>query len=157
MTWDKKQKNPNEIVSIGEKVDVTILELDLDKRKLSFRMKKKEASNPWKEYSKKYKKGKIVECKVGNIAEYGIFVSLEENLDGMIHISDTDWEWDAKSISKFKTGDSVKALILDVNEEKQRISLGIKQLDEKAFLEQLISLSYSFITPLNKVSPKRNI
>jgi len=156
MTWDKKQKNPNEIVSIGEKVDVTILELDLDKRKLSFRMKKKEASNPWKEYSKKYKKGKIVECKVGNIAEYGIFVSLEENLDGMIHISDTDWEWDAKSISKFKTGDSVKALILDVNEEKQRISLGIKQLDEKAFLEKIKDIKIKDIITCSVIHVKDN-
>ena len=98
---------------------------------------KKESSNPWKEYCKKYKKGKIVECKVGNIAEYGIFVNLEENLDGMIHISDTDWEWDDKSTTKFKTGDIIKAIILDVNEEKERISLGIKQLDDKTFKERI--------------------
>ncbi|MBH71260.1 MAG: 30S ribosomal protein S1 [Pelagibacteraceae bacterium] len=136
MTWDKKKNNPSEIVKMGDKVDVMVLELDLDKRKLSFRMKK-ESSNPWKEYSKKYKKGKIIECKVGNIAEYGIFVNLEENLDGMVHISDIDWEWDNKSTSKFKTGDVIKSIILDVNEEKQRISLGIKQLDDSPFKEKI--------------------
>ena len=155
MTWDKKKKNPSEIVSIGEKVDVTILELDLDKRKLSFRMKK-EDSNPWKEYCKKYKKGKIVECKVGNIAEYGIFVNLEENLDGMVHISDTDWEWDNKSTTKFKTGDTIKAIILDVNEEKQRISLGIKQLDDKTFTERIKDIKLKDIITCSVIHVKDN-
>ena len=155
MTWDKKKKNPSEIVSIGEKVDVTILELDLDKRKLSFRMKK-ESSNPWKEYCKKYKKGKIVECKVGNIAEYGIFVNLEENLDGMIHISDTDWEWDNKSTTKFKTGDTIKAIILDVNEEKERISLGIKQLDDKTFTERIKDIKLKDIITCSVIHIKDN-
>ena len=155
MTWDKKKKNPSEIVSIGEKVDVTILELDLDKRKLSFRMKK-EDSNPWKEYCKKYKKGKIVKCKVGNIAEYGIFVNLEENLDGMIHISDTDWEWDNKSITKFKTGDTIKAIILDVNEEKERISLGIKQLDDKTFTERIKDIKLKDIITCSVIHVKDN-
>ena len=155
MTWDKKKKNPSEIVSIGEKVDVTILELDLDKRKLSFRMKK-ESSNPWKEYCKKYKKGKIVECKVGNIAEYGIFVNLEENLDGMIHISDTDWEWDNKSTTKFKTGDTIKAIILDVNEEKERISLGIKQLDDKTFKERIKDIKLKDIITCSVIHVKHN-
>ena len=155
MTWDKKKKNPSEIVSIGEKVDVTILELDLDKRKLSFRMKK-ESSNPWKEYCKKYKKGKIVECKVGNIAEYGIFVNLEENLDGMVHISDTDWEWDNKSTTKFKTGDTIKAIILDVNEEKERISLGIKQLDDKTFTERIKDIKLNDIITCSVIHVKDN-
>ena len=155
MTWDKKKKNPSEIVSIGEKVDVTILELDLDKRKLSFRMKK-ESSNPWKKYCKKYKKGKIVECKVGNIAEYGIFVNLEENLDGMIHISDTDWEWDNKATTKFKTGDTIKAIILDVNEEKERISLGIKQLDDKTFTERIKDIKLKDIITCSVIHVKDN-
>ena len=155
MTWDKKKKNPSEIVSIGEKVDVTILELDLDKRKLSFRMKK-ESSNPWKKYCKKYKKGKIVECEVGNIAEYGIFVNLEENLDGMVHISDTDWEWDNKSITKFKTGDTIKAIILDVNEEKERISLGIKQLDDKTFTERIKDIKLKDIITCSVIHVKDN-
>ena len=155
MTWDKKKKNPSEIVSIGEKVDVTILELDLDKRKLSFRMKK-ESSNPWKKYCKKYKKGKIVECKVGNIAEYGIFVNLEKNLDGMIHISDTDWEWNNKSTTKFKTGDTIKAIILDVNEKKERISLGIKQLDDKTFTERIKDIKLKDIITCSVIHVKDN-
>ena len=155
MTWDKKKKNPSEIVSIGEKVDVTILELDLDKRKLSFKMKK-ESSNPWKKYCKKYKKGKILECKVGNIAEYGIFVNLEENLDGMIHISDTDWEWNNKSTTKFKTGDTIKAIILDVNEEKERISLGIKQLDDKTFTERIKDIKLKDIITCSVIHVKDN-
>ncbi|PPR37308.1 MAG: 30S ribosomal protein S1 [Alphaproteobacteria bacterium MarineAlpha6_Bin4] len=155
MTWDKKKTNPNEIVSMGDMVDVTILELDIDKRKLSFRMKK-ESSNPWKQYCKKYKKGDIIDCKVGNIAEYGIFVNLEENLDGMVHISDIDWEWDSNSTNKFKTGDDVKAIILDVNEEKQRISLGIKQLDGKPFKNKIKDVKIKDIVTCTVIHVKDN-
>jgi len=155
MTWDKKKTNPNDIVSMGDLVDVTILELDLEKRKLSFRMKK-ESANPWKKYFKKYKKGKIVDCKVGNITEYGIFVNLEENLDGMVHISDLDWEWDNKSTESFKTGDTVKTVILDVNEEKQRISLGIKQLDNKPFKEKIKDIKIKDIVTCSVIHVKDN-
>ena len=155
MTWDKKNNNPNDIVSMGDLVDVTILELDLEKRKLSFRMKK-ESANPWKKYFKKYKKGKIVDCKVGNITEYGIFVNLEENLDGMVHISDLDWEWDNKSAANFKTGDTVKTIILDVNEEKQRISLGIKQLDDKPFKEKIKDIKIKDIVTCSVIHVKDN-
>ena len=155
MTWDKKKTNPNDIVSMGDLVDVTILELDLEKRKLSFRMKK-ESANPWKKYFKKYKKGKIVDCKVGNITEYGIFVNLEENLDGMVHISDLDWEWDNKSTENFKTGDTVKTVILDVNEEKQRISLGIKQLDNKPFKEKIKDIKIKDIVTCSVIHVKDN-
>ena len=155
MTWDKKKTNPSDIVSMGDLVDVTILELDLEKRKLSFRMKK-ESANPWKKYFKKYKKGKIVDCKVGNITEYGIFVNLEENLDGMVHISDLDWEWDNKSTENFKTGDTVKTVILDVNEEKQRISLGIKQLDNKPFKEKIKDIKIKDIITCSVIHVKDN-
>ena len=155
MTWDKKKTNPSDIVSMGDLVDVTILELDLEKRKLSFRMKK-ESANPWKKYFKKYKKGKIVDCKVGNITEYGIFVNLEENLDGMVHISDLDWEWDNKSTENFKTGDTVKTVILDVNEEKQRISLGIKQLDNKPFKEKIKNIKIKDIVTCSVIHVKDN-
>ena len=154
MTWDKKN-TPNEIVSMGDLVDVTILELDIDKRKLSFRMKK-ESSNPWKKYCKKYKKGDVIDCKIGNIAEYGIFVYLEENLDGMIHISDIDWEWDNTSTTKFKTGDTVKAIILDVNEEKQRISLGIKQLDDNPFKNKIKDIKLNDIITCSAIHIKDN-
>ncbi len=155
MTWDKKKTNPSDIVSMGDLVDVTILELDLEKRKLSFRMKK-ESANPWIKYSKKYKKGKIVDCKVGNITEYGIFVNLEENLDGMVHISDLDWEWDNKSAANFKTGDTVKTIILDVNEEKQRISLGIKQLDDKPFKEKIKDIKIKNVVTCSVIHVKDN-
>ena len=155
MTWDKKKTNPSDIVSMGDLVDVTILELDLEKRKLSFRMKK-ESANPWKKYFKKYKKGKIVDCKVGNITEYGIFVNLEENLDGMVHISDLDWVWDNKSTENFKTGDTVKTVILDVNEEKQRISLGIKQLDNKPFKEKIKDIKIKDIVTCSVIHIKDN-
>ena len=154
MTWEKKN-NPNEIVSLGESVDIQILELDLDKRKLSFRMKK-DSSNPWIKYSKKYKKGTKLKCKVGNIAEYGIFVNLEDDLDGMVHISDLEWEWDNKSTSKFKSGETVEAIVLDVNEERQRISLGIKQLDDKPFKEKINDIKIKDIVTCSVIHVKDN-
>ena len=130
MTWDKKN-NPNEIVSMGDLVDVTILELDIDKRKLSFRMKK-ESSNPWKKYCKKYKKGDVIDCKVGNIAEYGIFVYLEENLDGMIHISDLSWDEKEcnRILNSLKKDDKIKVKILEIDTSKERVSLSVKHLTE---------------------------
>ena len=154
MTWEKKN-NPNEIVSLGETVDIQILELDLDKRKLSFRMKK-DSSNPWLKYSKKYKKGTKIKCKVGNIAEYGIFVNLEDDLDGMVHISDLEWEWDNKSTTKFKSGETVEAIVLDVNETKQRISLGIKQLDDKPFKEKIKNIKIKDIVTCSVIHVKDN-
>ena len=136
MTWDKKITDPNKIVSLDQEIKVSILELDVNKIKLSFRMKLDE-KNPWEEYVKKYKKGDIIEGKVGTIADYGIFININENLDGMVHISDIEWEWDNKSTSKFKTGDDIKSIIIDVNKKKQRISLGIKQLIDGPFKEKI--------------------
>ena len=136
MTWDKKITDPNKIVSLDQEIKVSILELDVNKRKLSFRMKLDE-KNPWEEYVKKYKKGDVIEGKVGTIADYGIFININENLDGMVHISDIEWEWDNKSTSKFKTGDGIKSVIIDVNKKKQRISLGIKQLTDGPFKEKI--------------------
>jgi len=136
MTWDKKITDPKKIVSLDQEIKVSILELDVNKRKLSFRMKLDE-KNPWEEYVKKYKKGDVIEGKVGTIADYGIFININENLDGMVHISDIEWEWDNKSTSKFKTGDDIKSVIIDVNKKKQRISLGIKQLTDGPFKEKI--------------------
>ena len=136
MTWNKKINDPKKIVSLNQEVEVAILELDTKKRKLSFRMKLNK-TNPWEEYAKKYKKGDIIKGKVGTVTEYGIFVNINENLDGMIHISDIEWEWNNKSISKFKTNDTVKSVIIEVNKEKQRISLGIKQLTDGPFKKKI--------------------
>ena len=107
-------------------------------------MKQNEA-NPWDEYVKKYKKGNIVEGTIGNIADYGVFVKINEDLDGMVHISDIEWEWDSKSTSKFKTGDPVKTRILEVDKEKHRISLGIKQMIDGPFEEKIKSIKVNDI------------
>ena len=145
MTWDKKITDPKKIVSLDQEIKVSILELDINKRKLSFRMKLDE-KNPWEEYVKKYKKGDIIKGKVGTIADYGIFININENLDGMVHISDIEWEWDNKSTSKFKTGDDIKSVIIDVNKKKQRISLGIKQLTDGPFKEKIKKIKLNEIT-----------
>jgi len=153
MTWDKKKNNPKDIVSLEQKVDVSILELDTKKRKLSFRMKQDDA-NPWEDYVKKYKKGEMVEGKVGNIAEYGIFININDDLDGMVHVSDLEWEWNDKSISKFKRGDKIKTKILDVNKEKCRISLGIKQLTDGPFKEKIKTIKLKSVVTCSVIHVK---
>jgi len=153
MTWDKKKNDPKDIVSLEQKVDVAILELDTQKRKLSFRMKQDDA-NPWEDYIKKYKKGEILEGKVGNIAEYGIFVNINDDLDGMVHVSDLEWEWNNKSISKFKSGEKVKTKILEVNKEKRRISLGIKQLTDGPFKEKIKTIKLKSVVTCSVIHVK---
>ena len=153
MTWDKKITDPEKIVTLGQRVDVSILELDTKKRKLSFRMKLDE-TNPWEEYAKKYKKGDIIKGRVGTITDYGIFVNINENLDGMVHVSDIEWEWDNKSILKFKTGDEIKSVIIDVNKEKQRVSLGIKQLTNGPFKEKIKQIKLKEIVTCSIIHTK---
>jgi len=155
MTWDKQITDPKKIVSLDEKINITILELDTKKRKLSFRMKQ-EKSNPWEEYVKKYKKGDIIKGTVKTVTDYGIFVNINENLDGMIHISDIEWEWSSKSTSKFKVGDPTKSVIIDVNKEKQRISLGIKQLTEGPFKEKIKEIKINEIVASTVIHIKDN-
>ena len=155
MTWDKQISDPNKIVSLDQKTNITILELDTKKRKLSFRMKQ-EKSNPWEAYVKKYKKGNIISGTVKTVTDYGIFININENLDGMIHISDIEWEWGNKSTSKFKIGDSTKSIIIDVNKERQRISLGIKQLTEGPFKEKIKEIKINEIVASTVIHIKDN-
>jgi small subunit ribosomal protein S1 len=133
MSWTKKNLHPSKIVSTSQEIEVKVLEVDPDKRRVSLGLKQC-LENPWAAFAKSHKAGTRVEGKVKNTTEFGLFIGVTDELDGMVHLSDLDWEKPGEeAIKAYKKGDTVKAVILDVDGEKERISLGIKQLKSDPF------------------------
>ena len=128
MSWTKKNVHPGKIVSTSQKVDVQILEVDPNKRRISLGLKQTQ-DNPWDAFLSQHPKGSIIEGPIRNITEFGLFVGLDGGVDGMVHLSDLDWNRAGDEVIKeYKKGDNVKAVVLDVDSQKERISLGIKQV-----------------------------
>ena len=128
MSWTKKNVHPGKILSTTEQIEVQVLEIDPSKRRISLGLKQTQ-NNPWETFHQKYPNGSAVEGEVKNITEFGLFIGLDGDVDGMVHLSDIDWKRSGEeAIKDFKKGDRVKAKVLDVDQEKERISLGIKQL-----------------------------
>ncbi len=128
MSWTKKNVHPGKLVSTSQEVEVQVLEVDPVKRRISLGLKQT-MRNPWEVFVEKYPVGSVVEGEVKNKTEFGLFLGLDGNVDGMVHLSDLDWKRPGEQvIEEFKKGDKVKAQVLNVNVEKERISLGIKQL-----------------------------
>jgi small subunit ribosomal protein S1 len=132
MSWTKKNVHPGKIVSTSQEVEVQVLEVDPVKRRISLGLKQT-MRNPWEVFVEKYPAGSVVEGEVKNKTEFGLFLGLDGDVDGMVHLSDLDWKRPGEQvIEEYKKGDKVKAQVLDVDVEKERISLGIKQLAEGA-------------------------
>ncbi|HEY1685264.1 MAG TPA: 30S ribosomal protein S1 [Tepidisphaeraceae bacterium] len=130
MSWTKRINHPSEVVAVGQHVKVKVLEINKDKQEISLGMKQVE-ENPWERVAEKYPQGSVVEGKVRNIANYGAFVEIEEGIDGLLHVSDLSWTKKIGHPSELlKKGENVKAVVLNVDQEKQRIALGLKQLQE---------------------------
>ena len=128
MSWTKKNVHPGKIVSTSQEVDVQILEVDPVKRRISLGLKQT-MRNPWEAFVEKYPPGSVMEGEVKNKTEFGLFLGLDGDVDGMVHLSDLDWKRPGEQvIEEYKKSDKVKAKVLDVDVEKERISLGIKQL-----------------------------
>ncbi|HKZ96960.1 MAG TPA: 30S ribosomal protein S1 [Hyphomicrobiaceae bacterium] len=128
MSWTKKNIHPGKIVSTSQQVEVQILEVDPAKRRISLGLKQTQ-DNPWDAFLGGHPKGSIVEGPIRNITEFGLFIGLDGGVDGMVHLSDLDWSKPGdEAIKEYKKGDTVKAAVLDVDSQKERISLGIKQL-----------------------------
>ncbi|MDC7682946.1 30S ribosomal protein S1 [Asticcacaulis sp. BYS171W] len=128
MSWTKKNVHPGKIVSTSQEVDVVVLEVDAGKRRVSLGLKQAQ-NNPWDDFLAKHPIGSTIEGEVKNATEFGLFVGFENEIDGMVHLSDLDWNVAGEeAIAKYKKGDIVKTKVLDVDVEKERISLGIKQL-----------------------------
>ena len=128
MSWTKKNVHPGKIVSTSQEGDVVVLDVDPSKRRVSLGLKQAMA-NPWDAFLEAHPVGSVVEGEVKNATEFGLFIGLENDIDGMVHLSDLDWSAPGEeAIARYNKGDVVKAQVLDVDVEKERISLGIKQL-----------------------------
>ena len=135
MSWTKKNMQPGKIVSTSEEVEVKVLEIDSEKRRISLGMKQCKP-NPWLDLQKNYKIGAEVEGEVKSITEFGLFIGLPGEMDGLIHLSDLAWNSSGEDlISNFKKGDMVKAKLLEIDIEKERVSLGIKQLTQDPMVD----------------------
>jgi small subunit ribosomal protein S1 len=130
MSWTKKNVHPNKIVSTSQEVDVQVLDIDMEKRRISLGIKQLQ-ENPWTKFAKDYHVDQILEGEIRNITEFGLFVGMPGDIDGMVHLSDVSWEDSSEeSLKAYKKGDTVKVKILDIDAEKERVALGIKQLSE---------------------------
>ncbi|WP_343189766.1 30S ribosomal protein S1 [Buchnera aphidicola (Astegopteryx bambusae)] len=134
MDWNNKNIHPSKITNLNNKIEVMILDIDEDRRRISLGIKQC-TENPWKIFSEKYKKGDLVNGKIKSITDFGIFVGLPENVDGLIHLSDISWiSSGEKSVKKYKKNENIVAVVLQVDVDRERISLGIKQLKEDPFV-----------------------
>ena len=135
MSWNKKNVHPGKIVEQNQDVDVVVLEIDMDKRRISLGMKQAN-ENPWTSFATSFPAGTEIEGEVRNITEFGLFVGLAGDIDGMVHLSDLSWdERGEEAIKSYNKGDVVKAVVTDVDVEKERISLSIKALGGDSFAE----------------------
>ena len=139
MSWTKKNVHPGKIVSTSQQVEVMVLDVDLGKRRISLGLKQC-SGNPWEDYSSANPAGTEIEGEIRNITEFGLFVGLTDEIDGLVHLSDISWDATGEAaLEGFNKGDMVKAKILDVDIDKERISLGIKQLTDDPFAGQMDS------------------
>jgi len=130
MSWTRKIRHPSKVVSVGEEVDAVVLDIKPESRRISLGMKQV-VPNPWDVISEKYPIGTTIEGKIKNITDFGLFIGIDEGIDGLVHISDISWTRRIKHPSElFKKGDVIQAIVLDIEKENERFSLGIKQLQD---------------------------
>ncbi len=135
MSWSKKTRHPSKLVSVGDKVEIMILNIDKDAKRISLGMKQLQP-NPWDVVAEHYPVGSIIEGKVKNITDFGIFIGIEEGIDGLIHVSDLSWTERIKHPSeKYTKGQTIQAVVLKIDQENERFSLGIKQLEPDPWQE----------------------
>ncbi|NYT61397.1 30S ribosomal protein S1 [Alcaligenaceae bacterium] len=133
MDWTNKNVDPRKVVTLGEEVEVMVLEIDEDRRRISLGMKQCRA-NPWEEFSINFKRGDKVRGAIKSITDFGVFVGLPGGIDGLVHLSDLSWtETGEEAVRNFKKGDEIDAVVLGIDTDKERISLGIKQLEGDPF------------------------
>ncbi|MEQ6884545.1 30S ribosomal protein S1 [Salicola sp. Rm-C-2C1-2] len=135
MDWTNKNIHPSKVVDVGDEIEVMILDIDEERRRISLGIKQCQ-QNPWEEFSQNYNKGDRISGKIKSITDFGIFIGLEGGIDGLVHLSDISWnETGEEAVRKYKKGDEVDTVILSVDPERERISLGIKQLESDPFAE----------------------
>jgi small subunit ribosomal protein S1 len=135
MSWTKKNVHPGKIVSTSQEVDVMVLEIDSTKRRVSLGLKQTQR-NPWEVFAETHPIGTNIEGEVKNITEFGLFIGLDNDIDGMVHLSDLSWDQRGEeAIANYRKGDTVTASVTEVDVEKERISLSVKALGEDTFTD----------------------
>jgi len=133
MDWTNRNVHPSKLVHVGDEIEVMVLDIDEERRRISLGMKQCKA-NPWEEFAATHKKGDRVIGKIKSITDFGVFVGLDGGIDGLLHLSDLSWESGGEEdVRKFAKGDEIEAVILSIDPERERISLGIKQLEQDPF------------------------
>jgi small subunit ribosomal protein S1 len=133
MDWTNKNVNPAKVVHTGQEVEVMVLDVDEDRRRISLGLKQCQA-NPWKEFAENYNRGDHVSGQIKSITDFGIFIGLQGNIDGLVHLSDISWDMPGEeAVRSFQKGQQVEAMVLSIDPERERISLGIKQLAKDPF------------------------
>ncbi len=133
MDWTNKNVNPNKVVTLGDEVEVVILEIDEERRRISLGMKQCKP-NPWEEFGANNNKGDVISGKIKSITDFGIFIGLEGNIDGLIHLTDLSWNKPGEeAVREYQKGQEVEAMVLSIDPERERISLGIKQIEKDPF------------------------
>ncbi|HEX7916781.1 S1 RNA-binding domain-containing protein, partial [Rudaea sp.] len=133
MDWTNKNVNPAKLVQVGDEVEVMVLDVDEERRRISLGMKQTQ-SNPWEAFAAIHKKNDKVSGQIKSITDFGIFIGLDGGIDGLVHLSDISWQATGEDlVRQFKKGDTVEAVVLAVDPERERISLGIKQLEQDPF------------------------
>src|SRR5690554_3778473 len=137
MDWTNKNIHPSKVVSVGDNVDVMVLDIDEERRRISLGLKQCKA-NPWQLFAETHNKGDRVSGKIKSITDFGIFIGLDGGIDGLVHLSDISWNANGdEAVRDFKKGDEIDAVVLQVDPERERISLGVKQIDEDPFNKYL--------------------
>ncbi len=137
MSWTRRINHPSELLAVGQEVEVVVLDINKDKQEISLGMKQTEI-NPWELVAEKYPPGTIIDGKVRNLANYGAFVEIEPGIDGLLHVSDLSWTKKVAHPNELlQKGDEVKCVVLEVDREKQRVALGVKQLSEDPWLRAI--------------------
>jgi small subunit ribosomal protein S1 len=133
MDWTNKNIHPSKVVNVGDEVDVMVLDIDEERRRISLGIKQCQ-ENPWDAFGRQYAKGDKIAGAIKSITDFGIFIGLEGNIDGLVHLSDISWnETGEEAVRRFKKGDEIETVILSIDPERERISLGIKQLEQDPF------------------------
>ena len=149
MDWTNKNIHPSKVVNLGDVVEVMVLEIDEERRRISLGLKQC-IPNPWEEFAKSYNKGDKVSGKIKSITDFGIFIGLDGGIDGLVHLSDIAWnKTGEEAVRDFKKGDEINAVVLQVDPERERISLGVKQIEEDPFNSYLAEFTKGAIVTGN--------
>ncbi|WP_440877296.1 30S ribosomal protein S1 [Thalassotalea sp. PLHSN55] len=136
MDWTNKNIHPSKVVNLGDTVEVMVLEIDEERRRISLGLKQC-IPNPWEEFAKNFNKGDKVSGKIKSITDFGIFIGLDGGIDGLVHLSDISWAGGEEAVREYKKGDEISAVVLQVDPERERISLGVKQAEDDPFNQYL--------------------